>query len=220
MDLNNAFGSIPFIEELSEESSLMLQQHSRKHHFHEKKILIHKGQKIGGVYFVTSGSLRVYAMNEKGQEKTIYTLRSGESCVFTLNCVFKHVVYPAWVTLDSPNASVLEIPSNTFKQLYSTEDCVKDYLLDALSQRVFDLMQAVEEVSIHDLGYRINSFLLRNCPDDYVLNMSHQDIATSLGTAREVVSRHLSDLEKAGHLRLARMKIEIIDPQKLATLSE
>ena len=48
--------------------------------------------------------------------------------------------------------------------------------------------------------------------------MGHQEIATRLGTAREVVSRHLKHLENAGFITLSRMKIYITSPQDLAKI--
>jgi CRP/FNR family transcriptional regulator len=45
--------------------------------------------------------------------------------------------------------------------------------------------------------------------------MSHEQIATHLGTAREVVSRLLSQLEGDGLVRLGRRRVHITSPQEL-----
>lgn len=208
-----------FLNQLSEQALAELNSKTTAHRFNQGEVIIHKGQKIGGAYLVQSGTLRVYTMDINGNEKPIYSLNAGEICIFSMDCVLRQVVYPAWVTVDSDSVEVFAIPTATFKHLYENEPTVRDYLLNSLSQRVFDLMSAIEEVSIYDLEHRINSFLVRACPVDHIITMSHNDIAVRLGTAREVVSRHLKLLEKQGYIELSRMKIKILSPETLASIT-
>ena len=210
---------LKFSNELSDNSLTTLDNNAKKLSFNKGKTIIHKGQKIGGAYLVQSGTLRIYTMDSNGNEKPIYNLNSDEICVFSINCILKQIVYPAWVTVDTETAQVLAIPTPTFRSLYENEPMVRDFVMDSLSERIFDLMSSIEEASIYDINHRINSFLIRACPDDQVLNISHQEIATRLGTAREVVSRHLKQLEKSSYLKLSRMHIKILLPEALAKIS-
>ncbi len=209
-----------FLNGLSKEVATKLDKNVKQSTFKKAKTIIHKGQKVGGVFLVQSGVLRVYSIDADGNEKPIYTLGAGEVCVFSINCVLQQVVYPAWVSVDSATAEVISIPNTTFRYLYEQENRVRDYIVEALSQRIFDLMSVIEETSTLNLSARINSFLVRACNDENnIITMSHQDIASRLGTAREVVSRHLKALEKQGFITLSRMKIQIVSPQQLAKLS-
>jgi len=52
------------------------------------------------------------------------------------------------------------------------------------------------------------------------ITCTHEQLAVELGTAREVVSRHLKRFEQAGWLRLNRGRIDVCDPEALASLSE
>jgi CRP/FNR family transcriptional regulator len=158
-------------------------------------------------------------MDSNGNEKPIYYVSSGDLCVFSINCIFTKMLYPAWVKNEADNTRIVSIPAATFQELYEQELPVRDYVVNSLSTHIFNLMSSLEAVSIHDVGQRINSFLVRSCPKDNVLRVSHQDIAQHLGTAREVVSRHLKCLEKAGHIVLSRMKITIVSSVDLAALS-
>ena len=210
--------TISFANKMSDRILSELKLHSENHHFKKDETIIHKGQEIGGAYIVLSGTLRIFTMDLQGNEKPIYSLNAGEICIFSINCIFKRIVYPAWVKVDSKSANVLAIPTVKFKELYDMESSVRDYVLNSMSERIFDLMSSIEEVSIYDLGHRINSFLVRSYSSNQILHISHQDIATSLGTAREVVSRHLKLLEKIGYVELSRMKIKILLPEKLAEI--
>ena len=191
---------------------------AKRHRFNKGEVIVHKGQMVGGVYLVQSGRLRIYTLDANGNEKPLYSLNDGETCIFSINCVWNQIAYPAWVTVDSADAEVLAIPSSAFRQLYEEHPTVREYVLESLSQRIFDLMSALEEASTQDMGQRINSFLVRRCPADGVLAMGHQEIATALGTAREVVSRHLKQLERDGLVELGRMRIVLLAPEQLAAL--
>ncbi len=182
------------------------------------QVIVRKGERIGGAYLVKSGKIRVYTLDLNGNEKPIYDIEEGEICIFSVNCIFQKILYPAWVTVDSDNTHILSVPTKTFRHLYDNERMVRDFIFNSLSQRLFDLMSAIEDVTIHNVGQRINSLLVRLCPENRRLNISHQEIATRLGTAREVVSRHLKFLEKSGCIRLSRMKIQILTPDELVSL--
>jgi CRP/FNR family transcriptional regulator len=50
--------------------------------------------------------------------------------------------------------------------------------------------------------------------------ITHQEIATMIGSAREVVQRALKELERAGAVKLERARIEILDLNTLERFSE
>jgi len=45
--------------------------------------------------------------------------------------------------------------------------------------------------------------------------ITHQEIATMVGSVREVVQRALKELERDGAIALERSHIEVLDPAKL-----
>nr|WP_255573281.1 helix-turn-helix domain-containing protein [Anoxybacillus sp. ST4] len=64
---------------------------------------------------------------------------------------------------------------------------------------------------------RLVEFLLDRCEKNKtnIVEMTHEHIATELGTAREVVSRMLKQLEREGYVQLGRGKVKIIAKEKL-----
>jgi CRP/FNR family transcriptional regulator len=49
--------------------------------------------------------------------------------------------------------------------------------------------------------------------------ITHQDIAVELGTAREVVSRHLKRFESEGWVKLGRGQVSLIDRPRIEALA-
>jgi len=206
-----------FLNDLSHKSLQLLQKELKTHSFAEKTNIIFKGDQVGGVYLVSEGSLRVYNIDMKGRETTLYTIMPGESCLLALNCVFSDLLYPAWVSVDEPDTKVFVIPASIYKQLYNSEKSVRDFSFNILSARVFDLMTTLEEVTMYDLDQRLASFLVRKANNEGIVQISHQEIASHLGTAREVVSRLLKQFEKEELIKTSRGNITLLSPNKLAS---
>jgi len=146
-------------------------------------------------------------------------VQPGESCLLALNCVFSDLLYPAWVSVDLPSTKVLVIPSDIFKELYAEETVIRDFTFNVLSARIFDLMSTLEQVTSQELDERLASFLVRKADNNNEVKLSHQEIASHLGTAREVISRLLQQFEKKGLLKTSWKCITISSVHKLATYS-
>lgn len=172
-------------------------------------LLIQQGDLVSGAYLVVEGSLRVYAMNSQGRETTLYTIEPGESCILALNCVFSNIRYPAWVESGREGARFAVIPSAVYRRLHETERSVQRFTFEVLSARIFDLMSTLAGVVTLPMDRRLADFLLRKADPDLGVRMRHEEIASHLGTAREVVSRTLRTLETAGLVEVARGRTRI-----------
>ncbi len=87
--------------------------------------------------------------------------------------------------------------------------------MQGLSQRLFDLMSALEEISLRSLDDRLRRFLLRRANHRLEVEPTHAEIAEYLATAREVVSRKPGVLHRAGIIRTHRGHIALLRPQAL-----
>jgi len=182
------------------------------------EVIVHKGEEVSGVYIVQTGALRIYTLDPKGIEKPIDNVYAGEICLFSVDCIMKNLTYPAWLKIDSSEAKIKYIPASAFRQVYVDEPSLRDFIFEAMSRRIYSMMSVIEETLTHDVGSRINHFLLRECPVTGVIELSHQDIADRVGTSREVVSKHLKSLEKLGYIKLSRLKIIVNSSEELAKL--
>jgi CRP/FNR family transcriptional regulator, anaerobic regulatory protein len=66
---------------------------------------------------------------------------------------------------------------------------------------------------------RLAKHLLTQCDDKNILSSTHQNIATELGTAREVISRQLKELESKDLIKISRGNIQIIDATALQSIA-
>jgi CRP/FNR family transcriptional regulator, anaerobic regulatory protein len=177
--------------------------------------ILTKGQRVSGVYVVMIGQLRVFSLTPDGQEATLYFINPHEACVLALNCIFNDLRYPAWVEAGS-TVRLATIPGAAFRSLFEAEPAIRNMTVQAFSTVVFRLMMELEVVHSYKLDRRLANFLLLHASSDGVVRMTQQEIASHLGTTREVVARALGQLAAAGRIRTGRRQIVIRDPVRFA----
>ncbi len=175
--------------------------------------LLEEGALCQALLLVESGSIRVYKVSPAGREITLYQVEAGESCVLGTSCVVNDLRYPAHAVC-SASSDALAIPSSVFRQLYDEESPIRTFVMDLFSRRLADMMLLVEEVAFRRMDERLATFLVeKGCVAPGVfkpIEMSQEEIASHLGTAREVVTRMLQQFVDDGLVRLERKKV-IID---------
>jgi CRP/FNR family transcriptional regulator len=177
--------------------------------------ILAKGERVSGAYVVLSGQLRVFTLSPDGTEATLYVINPHETCVLALNCIFNDLLYPAWVEAGSATR-VAVIPGKVFKSLFEAEPTVRNMTVQAFSTIVFRLMAELEGIHSYKLERRLSNFLLLRASTDGIVRMTQQEIASHLGTSREVVARALGQLASAKRIRTGRNQIVINDPVTLA----
>lgn len=206
----------PF-QHLSETSRSLLNRGLRYTHRAKTALVLKKGQRVSGAYVVVSGQLRVFTLSPDGNEATLYLINAGETCVLALNCIFNDLLYPAWVE-SGPNTKVALIPGATFRILFESEPAIRNMTVQAFSTIVFRLMGELEEIHSCKLEQRLANFLLLHAATDGRVRMTQQEIASHLGSTREVIARVLGQLVSEGHIQTGRSQIAINNPEKLAEL--
>ncbi len=183
----------------------------------KNRIPVHKGDKVSGAYVVVKGCLRVFSYTPNGHESTFYLIRPGETCVFAINCLFNQLLYPAWVVAEE-ETEICVISGALYKQLFQTESAIQNLTIDALSSAVFKLMTEVEHLQGWNLSQRLSNLLLHQASDDNRVLMTQQEIASRLGSSREVIARLLGEMVSEGLITTGRGCISLIQPSALARL--
>lgn len=204
-------GSFPGIDSFSPEGIAFLKKNTRLVTFTMPTQVLQKGVHVSGAYVVLEGRLRVFTTTTDGVEATLYNVNPGETCVFALNCIFKDVTYPANVTAAAATR-VAVVPGVAYRSLFESESAIRDLTISAFSNAVFTLITELEETHSLNLEQRLAQLLLRNAESDGSVRITQQEIASHLGTSREVVARILRKLASKQYLSTARRLIRINPP--------
>ena len=169
-----------------------------------------EGDRVDGIALLLSGVVRVYKIGETGREITLYRFGLGQSCILSANAILNQITFPAIATVEQDAEAVI-IPSATFRDWVKRYDLWRDFVFDLLSQRLSTLMTIVDEVAFRRMDARLASFLLTRSRVQNPIRITHQEIASELGSSREVISRLLEDLSARGLVRATRGEIEVLD---------
>lgn len=100
-------------------------------------------------------------------------------------------------------AGICQIDKATLRNILVKDHDFSLKMIKSLSQRVYESEMMLEILSIKDSYLRIAAFLAyraRITKND-VIELSQENIASSLNITRETVSRKLSELEKEGYIK-------------------
>ena len=183
-----------------------------------KATAFHQGDACSNYLLILSGSIKVMTRAENGREIVLYRLGDGDSCVLTTSCLFGNARYPA-EGVSETDVTALAIPADDFHRAIQQSRPFREFVFSSFSSHLGSLISLVEEVAFGRLDIRLARHLLKLAGNHQVLETTHQQLATELGSAREVISRQLKDFESRGWLKLQRGSIEIIDTQSLQTLA-
>lgn len=176
-----------------------------------------EGSQVEAIALLLSGVVRVYKIGETGREITLYRFGNGQSCILTANAILSQKTFPAIATVEQEAEAVM-IPAETFRDWVVRYDLWREFVFDLLSQRLSTVMAIVDEIAFRRMDARVAALLLARAQAQNPIRITHQEIASELGSSREVISRLLEDFSERGLIRSGRGEIEILDKGGLRSL--
>ncbi len=175
------------------------------------------GSPCGAYLLVLDGSVRVQMLADTGREIVLYRVHPGESCVLTTACLVGNEVYAAEGIVEEATTAVV-VPRPLFDELMGRSEVFRRFVFAGFGRRVSEILSTMQAAVFHRIDARLARHLTACGPGPIVA--THKDLAVELGTAREVVSRHLKAFEKRGLVRLGRGTVDLLDRGGLLRLAE
>jgi CRP/FNR family transcriptional regulator len=210
-EVSTAFPFFKTITAPAREALLARAIHKRLAH---RQVLVSSGTECAHLPFVLSGTLRIYKMSEAGKELTLYRIERGESCILSATCILNGGSFPAIAEAEGAT-EVLLVPAAPMAALVESNAEWRSYIFALYAKRLDELLVLVDEVAFHHVDSRIAAYLSRHGEAGSTVQRTHAEIASELGTSREVVTRILRDFEADGIIATSRGKIDIRQPDAL-----
>lgn len=173
-----------------------------------------------GIILILEGRVRSFIHSDFGKEITIFRLLSRDLCLLSASCAFKNISYNLSLEAEC-DSLILVINGEYFKNLCDSNFEVQKFLLNLTQDKLSETLCLIEDLVFLSFDKRLSKFLINEsflC-NSKILTITHDSIANTLGSAREVVSRMLKKFEKDGIVKVSRGKIELIDSYKLSKLA-
>jgi CRP/FNR family transcriptional regulator len=178
--------------------------------FEENEVILRESSYIKAIPIVLSGSLRVMRTEEDGREILLYYIKAGESCIMS----FLGGIHDDTSKINAvaeEKTELLLIPIDKISLLVKDFPEWLDYIFKLYHKRFEELLDVVDAIAFKKLDERILDFVRNKAKlsNSNVINLTHEQIANELGSARVVVSRLLKQLESEGVVELGRNKITL-----------
>jgi CRP/FNR family transcriptional regulator len=173
--------------------------------FESGKTLMEPGQFIKAVPLVLEGSIKIMRMDEDGKELFLYYLEPGETCALSLTCCSASKPSEIKAVIEE-KATLLFIPIQVHEQLTDEFKQWKDFVSTTYQHRFQEMLTVLDAVAFKRMDERLMNYIVTKMKQlkTNELHTTHQEVANELGTAREVISRLLKQLEKKKWIELGR----------------
>jgi CRP/FNR family transcriptional regulator len=174
-------------------------------------VIIDEHDYIKFIPIVLRGSIKVFKLDEEGREMLLYYIKPGESCVMSFLGATCNGTSKIKAVVEE-EAEVLVLPVYKATELVRENPQWTQFIFELYNRRFEELLSVVNAIAFQKVDVRLWELLKTKVKllrtDE--LNMTHQQVADELGTAREVVSRLLKQLERDKKILLGRNKIRIL----------
>jgi CRP/FNR family transcriptional regulator, anaerobic regulatory protein len=180
--------------------------------FAEGETILNENAYIKAIPIVTRGNIRVMRTDEDGREILLYYIKAGESCIMSflggmhqdtskVRAVAEEETEILFIPIDKVNLLIKEFPEWL------------DYIFRLYHKRFEELLDVVNAIAFKKLDERLHNFLQKKSElnnNNKTLNVTHEQLANELGSARAVISRLLKQMEDEGLVKLGRNKITLM----------
>ena len=153
-----------------------------------------------------------------GREIVLYRVTDGESCALTTACLMGYEDYLAEAIAET-DVKAVAIARVAFDELIARSPEFRRFVFTAFSTRVTNLFRIIDEVAFSRMDIRLAAKLVELAHGGETVAATQQQLASEIGTAREVISRMVSEFQRRGWVSPTRGSIAITDRQALERLA-
>lgn len=185
-----------------------LNQYSIHKEYASGEVILRENAYIKAIPLVTKGSIKVVKTEEDGREILLYYITAGESCIMSFLGGLHEEKSKVRAEVEE-EAEILFLPIDKVSLLIQEHPQFVDYIFRLYHKRFEELLDIVNAIAFKKVDERLLDLLYKKkeLTGNNTINITHEQLANELGTARVVVSRLLKQLESNGNVSLGRNKI-------------
>ena len=185
------------------------------------EILFQQGDICEEIFVLSKGTVKIYRLSDDGRQQTLQIIGAGDC--FCVAPSFHLVRYPATAQCMT-DVRLLRLRRAQCLSLLRDNPGLASGVIHCLCHRMADMAALLETSSTRQVRRRLARFLLDlahthgvSTGNSVLLNsgLTHDELAACVGTAREVISRTLEQLQREGLVRLGRGRLVLLDLPRL-----
>ena len=198
----------PILEEASEEFQQQFFKKATFMNIPAGHTVAAEGSQCQQLALVISGRIRVYKLSESGREITLYRILTGDSCVLTASCIMSNNDFPAIAQTETIVEAII-LPSDLVQEWIPLSKAWRSFIFGLISRRLSGVIAMLEELAFHRIDERLAAYLIALASQGKTHQITHHQIASDLGTTREVISRIMKGFEAKRLISGSRGKLLI-----------
>ncbi len=172
--------------------------------------ILREGQYVKVIPIVISGLLKVFSRHED-KELLLYYIKPKESCIMSFAASLKNEPSSVFAITEE-DSEVLVLPVDKVSKWTKQFPDINQLFFQQYNMRYAELLSTINHLLFNKLDVRVLTFLRERSEvtNSNPLKISHRQIASELGTAREVISRIIKKLEAEGKVKQHSSSIKIL----------
>lgn len=212
-----------FINEIKNENALEKLTDSKMiNHYKKKQRIYSEGNYPHGLYFLNSGKIRTYKINENGKELTIGLFNTGD--FFGYNALLESGTYKESAeTMEECEIST--IGREDFEILINNNKEVANKFIKLLAQNVTEKEEQLINLAYNSLRKRVADAIISllrkyktGTDPDFLIHISREDLAHIAGTTTESLIRTLSDFKNEKLIEAEAGYVKVLNEKKLLSM--
>lgn len=180
--------------------------------FQKGEILFNAQEKASGFYYLESGEIRVFKMDENGREIEVVRLEPGDFLGEAIVFVSSRYPFFAQAVKDS---RVLFFDKNDILQRMDGDPLIAKFFVRLLAEKCVVLSRKIESLGLQTVRQRLVQYLLSHCSGEQQcvieLAIKKAELAKILGTISETLSRNLKQMQEDGIIEVRGNRIRVLD---------
>jgi CRP/FNR family transcriptional regulator, dissimilatory nitrate respiration regulator len=216
------WADIPYFAGIDQRGLMRIDHSAHRHLYQAGSTIFIEGGECAGFHVVLEGLVRIYRVNSEGRLHTLSLLRPFSTFNEVAAVDGRHNPYNA---VSVTNVEVLSISHERLLNLMATEPVLLSNYVQSLAHVNREYIERLEDMTFRTIPSRLAKlFLHENTYADQIAEtptgLTQEDMASILGTTREVVGRALRGLLNAGLLLKKGRYVYISDREGLEYLAE
>ena len=217
----NIISSIPLFNGLPEEQIVAIKKIALEKKINKGEIIFTEGDEGNGFFVVDDGRVKVFKVSTEGKEQILHIFGPGQP--FGEVPVFAGQKFPANAqAIDKTR--VLFFPRTSIVNLISANPSLALNMLAVMSKKLRQFAVQIENLSLKEMPARLASYLIflaneQNKDDLVTLKISKGQLASTLGTIPETLSRAFAKLSGQNLINVDGKKITLLDRRGLEDMA-
>jgi CRP/FNR family transcriptional regulator len=212
---------VPYLQEVSAGALADLATVATRQAFAQGQMIFLEGEPTGGLYLIEQGTVKIVRFAADGREHILHLVHPGDT--FNDVSALDGGPNPACAVAFN-DVTLWRVARPDLRQVAARYPELSWSLIESIARRARYLVNVVQDLAMRNVKGRLARLLLEQAQAAEQglppVALTQEEMASRLGTVREVVGRALRSLVAENVISMERQRIVIIDRQRLQEAAE